>query len=72
MYLALMVRLKKGRKRVSDDMDRKVEDVLLHIDRDLQDNPTCIKPVTLPLIEALKELTDGVEVDLDAPLGPES
>ena len=41
------------------------------LDRDMKKNPQHIKPISPDLIKRVQFLTDGIEVNIDAPLSEE-
>ena len=54
-----------------EDEDPVVGKFLNFLAEDMSKNPQNIKPITTELFNRIKSLTDGIEVDLDAPLSEE-
>jgi antitoxin PrlF len=57
--------------RVEADEDPAIGAFLDFLERDIQRNPQRLSSLSPALMERVKELTQGVEVDLDAPLSPD-
>lgn len=47
-----------------------IADFLAFLASDMQENPGNVRPVPQDLLTRARDLTDGVNVDLDAPLDP--
>lgn len=57
--------------RAEQEEDPVIENFLNFLAQDMSKNPQNIKPITSNLFNRIKSLTDGIEVDLDAPLSEE-
>ena len=57
--------------RVEEEEDPVIGNFLNFLAQDMSKNPQNIKPITSDLFNRMKSLTDGIEVDLDAPLSEE-
>lgn len=56
------------KNRLLEDLCESLErEVLSHIDKDIENNPSSLIPVPVEYWERINKLTAGVEVDLDAP-----
>ena len=51
--------------------DPVIDEFLAFLVADMQENPSNVRPVSPDLLTRARELTDGVTVDLDAPLEPD-
>ena len=54
-----------------EDEDPVLGEFLNFLAQDMSKNPQNIKPITSDLFNRMKSLTDGIEVDIDAPLSEE-
>lgn len=57
-----------SRKNSAEEDDPVVNAFLNFLERDMQDNPQRIKPLSPSLMARVASLTQGMDVDLDAPL----
>jgi antitoxin PrlF len=53
------------------ESDPILEQFLNFIARDIEQNPQHIKAISADLVERIRDLVDGVDLDLDAPLSDE-
>lgn len=52
----------------NEDLTSYEQEMLDRIDRDIDENPECLVPLSEAMLQKIAELTEGVEVDLDAPI----
>lgn len=59
------------RAEAPEEDDPALGSILEFLAHDMANHPECLRPVDSGFVRRLRSLTEGVEVDLDAPLPPD-